>query len=261
MHYDTLERLVRNAELLLDSNYYDLAAASRNVGSTRRSLVKALSGSTDYPIVAEVKMASPSNDNISIHDPEVLISKYLNGGASALSVLTEPNFFKGSLKLLESASSHSVPVIMKDFVISNKQIDAAAIHGASAVLLIQRLFSHGMVKANRDDLIDHAHRHGLEVLLEAADLAELSECLDSNADVIGINQRDLRTMIIRPGMGARLLKDLPRKTKPIIVMSGIGTREQVIETRESGAAGVLIGTELASSDDPEIKLKGLVVPR
>ena len=99
------------------------------------------------------------------------------------------------------------------------------------------------------------------MLLEAADEVELLQCLKSRADVVGINQRDLRTMVIEQGKGVRLLNNLAHKTKPIIVMSGITTQEQVIATRKSGAAGVLIGTELASSDDPEGRLRGLVVPR
>ena len=261
MQEDKLEKLVRNAELLLASNYYDVATASSYVRSTRRSFVKALAASQNFPIVAEVKLASPSNCSISSHDPEELIKKYLKGGAVALSVLTEPKFFKGSLELLEIASMNPVPVLMKDFIVSRNQIDAAARHGASAVLLIQKLFSSRMVKVQRDGLIGYAHDRGLEVLLEAADEVELLQCLKSAADVVGINQRDLRTMAIEQGKGVRLLNNLAHKTKPIIVMSGFVTREQVIETRDSGAAGVLIGTELSSSDDPERRLRELVVPR
>ena len=144
-------------------------------------------------------MASPSSGSISGHDPEQLMSHYLRGGATALSVLTEPKFFKGSLQLLAVASSHPVPVLMKDFVISRNQIDAAARHGASAVLLIQRVFSSRMVAVRRDALIGYAHDRGLEVLLEAADEVELLQCLKSPADVVGINQRDLRTMEHRTG--------------------------------------------------------------
>ena len=261
MQEDTLAKLVRNAELLVASNYYDAEAASSYVPTTRRSLAMALNASLSYPIVAEVKNASPSNPSISVHDPEVLISKYLKGGAAALSVITEPKYFKGSLQLLEVASVHRVPVLMKDFIICRKQIDAASRHGASAILLIQKIFSSRLAKVTRESLMDYAHDRGLEVLLEAADEVELLQCLKSRADVVGINQRDLRTMAIEPGKGVRLLNNLAHKTKPIIVMSGITTREQVIATRKSGAAGVLIGTGLASSEDPEGRLKGLVVPR
>lgn len=261
MQEDTLEKLVRNAELLVASNYYDVATAGSFVRSSRRSLAGALASSPHFPIVAEVKLASPSNGSISSHRPEDLIERYLNGGAVALSVLTEPKFFKGSLELLETASMHPVPVLMKDFVISKNQIDAAVRHGASAVLLIQKVFSSRMVRTQRDALIGHAHDRGLEVLLEAEDEVELLQCLKSSADVVGINQRDLRSMTIEPGKGVRLLNNLAHKTKPIILMSGVRSREQVLAARESGAAGVLIGTELASSADPEARLRELVVPR
>jgi indole-3-glycerol phosphate synthase len=261
MPEDTLEKLVRNAELLLASNYYDVATASSFVRSPRRSLAGALASSPNFPIVPEIKMASPSNGSISAHRPEELIEGYLRGGAVALSVLTEPKFFKGSLELLEVASAQPVPVLMKDFIISKNQIDAAVRHGASVILLIQKLFSLRMVKANRDALIAHAHDRGLEVLLEAEDEVELLQCLKSPADVIGINQRDLRTMVIERGKGVRLLSNLAHKTKPIIVMSGLCNREQIMAARDSGAAGVLIGTELASSGDPEGRLRDLVVPR
>jgi indole-3-glycerol phosphate synthase len=169
MEENTLERLVHNAELLLASNYYDAAAAGTYGRASRRSLAKAITGSKKFPVIAEVKIASPTNRSISAHDPEVLISAYLNGGAAALSVLTEPKYFKGSLQLLELAAMHPVPVLMKDFVISRNQIDSAVNYGASAVLLIQRIFSSRMVKVQRDDLIRFAHERGLEVLLEAAD--------------------------------------------------------------------------------------------
>lgn len=261
MRENTLEELVKNAELLLASNYYDIETATPYIRPIRRPLAKALQCSEQFPIIAEVKMASPSSGSISGHDPEQLMSHYLRGGATALSVLTEPRFFKGSLQLLAVASSHPVPVLMKDFVISRNQIDAAARHGASAVLLIQRVFSSRMVAVRRDALIGYAHDRGLEVLLEAADEVELLQCLKSPADVVGINQRDLRTMEIEPEKGVRLLSNLAHKTKPIIVMSGISAREQVIEARDAGAAGVLIGTELAAADDPESRLRGLVVPR
>jgi indole-3-glycerol phosphate synthase len=261
MQEDTLERLVRNAELLLASDYYDIEAVTPYIRPVRRSLAKALLCSEHFPVIAEVKMASPSNGAISLHEPDRLIANYLKGGASALSVLTEPRFFKGSLKLLDEAASHPVPVLMKDFIISKNQIDAAARHGASAVLLIQKLFSSRMVSVHRDSLIGYAHDRGLEVLLEASDEVELLQCLKSSADVVGINQRDLRTMVIEEGRGVRLLNNLAHKTKPIIVMSGITTREQVVEVRDCGAAGVLIGTELAASGDPEGRLRSLVVPR
>jgi indole-3-glycerol phosphate synthase len=261
MQEDTLQRLVRNAELLLASNYYDTGTAAPSVRPVRRSLSRSLHCANDFPIIAEVKMASPSNGNISSHGPESLMADYLRGGATALSVLTEPKFFKGSMELLEMASARPVPVLMKDFIISKDQIEAAARNGASAVLLIQRLFSSRMVKVRRDTLIAFAHDRGLEVLLEAADEVELLQSLKSHADVVGINQRDLRNMEIEQGKGVRLLNNLVHKTKPIIVMSGISTREQVTEVRDSGGAGVLIGTELAGSDDPEAKLRDLVVPR
>ena len=259
---DTLEKLVRNAELLIASNYYEVES-----GQFIRSRPPADRWSRRLPVSNRTRSWQRSRaphrpiTSISAHDPEVLISNYLQGGATALSVLTEPKFFKGSLQLLEVASLNPVPVLMKDFIVSNNQIDAAARHGASAILLIQKLFSSHMVKVRRDSLIGYAHERGLEVVLEAADEVELLQSLKSSADIVGINQRDLRTMDIEQGKGVRLLNGLVHKTKPIIVMSGITTQEQVIATRDCGAAGVLIGTELASSDDPEKRLRGLVVPR
>lgn len=261
MKEDTLEKMVRNAERLIASKYYNEKPANTYVLSTRRSLAAALAASETYPIIAEIKNASPTSPAISIHDPAVLITKYLNGGAVALSVITEPKFFKGNLALLEVAAVHPVPVLMKDFIISREQIDAAVIHGASAILLIQRIFSSRMVQVTRETLMDYAHDKGLEVVLEASDEVDLLQCLKSRADVVGINQRDLRTLAVEQGRGVRLLKNLPHKTKPIIVMSGITTRDQVNETKKAGAAGVLIGTELASSDDPQNRLKALVVTR
>ncbi len=151
--------------------------------------------------------------------------------------------------------------MMKDIIISAEQIDAAAELGASAVLLIQSIFSDDLVPTDRDELIDRAHARGLEVVLESADEDELSDASRSRADILGINQRDLHDLSMDKEKGIKLLPHRDTRDRAIIVMSGIEDRDQVIRLRDAGADAVLIGTSLSRAKDPEKMLRTMVVPR
>ena len=131
---DQLERLVENARGLVADGYYDRAGPL----SPGPSLAGALRSCPGFPIIAEVKMSSPSLGNISPHGPQRLVRDYVGAGAAAISVLTEPNRFRGSLDSLLLASAEKVPLLMKDIIVSSEQIRAGATRGASAVLQIGR---------------------------------------------------------------------------------------------------------------------------
>jgi len=251
---DILRELVAGTRALLAAGYYD----QQGDGAPGPSLVRALERHPYFPIIAEVKLASPSRGVIANHAPEALIDAYVKGGAAGLSVLTEPRRFGGSLDTLAKAASTGRPVLMKDFVIDERQLRAGASRGASAVLLIQKVFAHGLAQG-RDGLIELAHAHGLEVVLEAGDLNELGKARGSEADVIGINQRDLSTMSIDASLGERLL--VPADDRPVVVMSAIERREQVMRLRDRGATAVLVGSSLSSANDPNAALAALAVPR
>jgi indole-3-glycerol phosphate synthase len=253
---DLLEQLVQDAERTVSSGYYDVPLASAR--GPRLSSV--LHGNRAFPIIAEVKIASPSRGRLSSHAPDGLIDSYVSGGAAALSVLTEPVRFLGSLEALRTAAGTGLPVLMKDFIVSERQMDAAVAVGAGTVLLIQEVFDI-VPRARRDELISYAHRLGLEVLLEAASSSSLIDAIRSEADVLGINQRDLRTFEIDRYKGARLLPLALTASRPVVVMSGLEGRRTIEEVRDLGASAALVGGKLASSDDPRAALRELEVPR
>lgn len=255
MPRDVLRELIANTRTLLSAGYYEDADS----GTPGPSLVRALRRHPLFPIIAEVKLASPSHATLSPHGPSELIDAYVRGGAAAFSVLTEPNYFRGSLDNLVLASGTGLPVLMKDFVIDEMQLRAAAGRGASSILLIQGVFSRGLAHG-RDELIELARSYGLETVLEAGDLAELEEAQKSEADIMGINQRDLATMNVHAGLAERLLEYYDGD-RPAVVMSAIENPAQVRRLRDRGASAVLIGSSLSSAVDPKAALDALAVSR
>ncbi len=254
---DKLTELVRNAEALVSRDYYG-QGARRYEGV---SLSRALTAHPNFPIIAEVKLASPSMGRLSPHGPRKLIDDYVKGGAAALSVLTEPHFFHGSLKNLELGRQSGLAMLMKDIVISEDQVRAASLHGASAVLLIQEVFDEIISPGRRDDLIDCAHNWGLEVVLEATSEEGLQRARTSEADLLGINQRDLRTLKLDLTKAMAFLPLLSDEERPVIIMSGIGSREVIEGVRDHGGDAVLIGGHLSSSKDAEETLRAMEVQR
>jgi len=258
---DRLSLLVRNAEELVDCGYYAKGNARQARGATgrRASLVGALSSMDPFPIIAEVKLASPTAGRLGAHVAEELIEDFSCGGAAALSVITEPRYFLGSLRYLEMAARTGLPVMMKDFVVSTEQLGAASRLGASAVLLIQGVFDRDLAKG-RDRLVEEAHRAGLEVVLESSCLEELEGALDSSADVIAYNQRDLRSF--RPGRDPveKALAIMRNDGRPTLAMSMMDTVDDVRRVRDLGASGALIGSALSGSPCPREKLLSLRMP-
>ncbi len=258
---DRLSLLVRNARELVDCGFYSNGNRHfRDGPEGRASLTDALRSPENFPIIAEVKLASPTAGMLGAHMAEELIGDYLLGGAAALSVITEPRYFLGSLRHLELAARTGMPVMMKDFVVDGEQVEAASRLGASAVLLIQGVFDRHLA-VGRDALIEKAHHLGLEVVLESSSLEELEKALDSRADVIAYNRRDLRTF--RPGQDlmAQALEMVRSDGRPALAMSMLDSAEDVRKMRELGASGVLIGSALSGSPCPKEKLLSLRMPR
>lgn len=256
-----LKELIENAQELVRSGYYDVPE-----GSTRScrvpSLIHALREHPTFPIIAEVKISSPSNPRVSKHDALELIGCYRHGDAAAISVLTEPNHFRGDLALLPCAASTGLPSLMKDIIVSERQVEAGGRLDASAILLIEKVNGSRPSAIDLDGLIYRAHQLGMEVLLEVSDEEELRNALRRDADLIGINQRNLATMEIDRSKGKRLLRVCKERTsRPVVVMSGIDDRDQVRTFRDLGASAVLVGASLSCSPDPLTKLEELGVGR
>ena len=206
----------------------------------RRSFTGALRA-PGVSIIAEVKRRSPSKGPIR---PDLLVAPlvaaYQAGGAAAISVLTESDHFGGSLDDLgAAASSTSLPLLRKDFVIDPYQIHEARAHGASAVLLIAALLDDHEVRL----LSDLATQLGLDVLLEVHDVTEMARALDLGAALIGINNRDLRTFEVSLETSLRLAELVPAGAL-LVSESGIERRADVERLAAAGVDAVLVGESL-----------------
>ena len=205
-------------------------------------------------VIAELKKASPSKGMIreDLNVP-VLAESLKDAGAAALSVLTEPFFFKGGLNNLRlAAETVSIPLLRKDFIFDPYQILEAKANGASAVLLIAAMLNADEFKR----LLDFAHQYGLAVLGEAHMESELE--IASAADLVGVNARDLKTFSTSLERSAELIAKLKSCGKPVIAESAVRTQEDILMLQNAGASGFLIGETLMRAADPGAKLKELL---
>lgn len=208
----------------------------------------------DIALICEVKRASPSKGIISEKFDYLTIAKdYENAGANAISVLTEPEFFKGSdLYLREIKKQVSIPVLRKDFTIDSYQIYEAKIIGADAILLICALLDTVKLK----EYIKIADRLGLSALVEAHTEEEIHSALNAGARMIGVNNRNLHTFEIDMMTSIRLKKLVPDEIV-FVSESGIRTTSDIDRLRQNGIDAVLIGETLMRSNDKKTMLEML----
>ncbi len=210
-------------------------------------------------VVAELKRSSPSKGVLDASlDAGARTALYVEGGATALSILTEPSRFGGSLSdLREARRAVQVPLLRKDFITDVVQLLEARAYGASAALLIARALAPEELAL----LASEAVAIGLTPLIEVRDERELERGLRVSRAVIGVNNRDLETLVIHPETGGRLIPMVPRE-RIAIFESGITDAAGVQVAAAAGADAVLIGSVLSTSDDPLTLLRALVaVPR
>ena len=206
-------------------------------------------------VIAELKQASPSKGLIRADFQPVPLALELEAaGAAALSVLTEPNYFLGSLEYLTAVTDRvKLPVLRKEFIFDPYQILEARRSGAAAVLLIAAL----LPQAELLRLAEYALRLGMDVLGEAHNAEEVARLLDSPVTLIGVNARDLRTFATDLGGVAELLKPIPPERLPI-AESAITSAADLRRLREAGAQGFLIGETLMRAPSPGAKLRELL---
>ena len=198
-------------------------------------------------IIAEIKRASPSIGEISPHlDPVKLALSYVQGEASALSVLTDFEGFGGSLKDLQDITSKipHIPILRKDFIFHPLQMAEAVLVGASAILLIVSVVGNHL-----KSLIREATRLGLETLVEVHNLEELEIAIAANCPIIGINHRNLSTFKVDLSL-SKILRPLIPSSIITVAESGIHTSSLAVEMQELGYNAVLIGEALVRSKDP-----------
>lgn len=207
-------------------------------------------------IIAEVKKASPSEGNIKEVNPEEQAKLYERAGAIAISVLTDSNYFKGSLEDLKKVrNTVKLPLLRKDFTVDKLQILEAKAFGADIVLLIVRMLSEKELK----ELINFSKELGISPLVEVFTLEEAKRAIDQGAEIIGINNRDLQTFKIdlnRTRELAPKIKDMGAKF--VISESGISKREEILDLMNYQVDAFLVGTSLMKSANPYKKLKELL---
>jgi indole-3-glycerol phosphate synthase len=225
-----------------------------------RSLAQALSGPS-LGLIAEVKRASPSRGVLRADlDPKALVRTYASSGAAAISVLTEEQHFQGSLDDLEAVRAVldgrgglRPPLLRKDFLFDAYHLFEARVYGADAVLLIAAILKRGLLA----ELLALAGTLGLDCLVEVHDEQELERALAADAQIIGINNRDLRTFEVDLAVSERLRPLIPQD-RVVVAESGIHTRADVERLRALGVNAVLIGEALVTADDPAAKIREVV---
>ena len=226
--------------------------------SPRRSLRRAIAATNFLPIIAEVKYRSPAEGPIRRAEGAAGMARlYARGGAVAISVLTEEKHFEGRLGFVPDVKDAvGIPVLMKDIFLDPVQIDAAERIGADAVLLIAGLFTRALSAASLQEMIAHSHSRGLEVLLETHTAEEYLMAGQTEADLVGINNRNLDTLEVSLDTSYRLLSNYPR-VKPVVCESGIKTRKEAVSLIKAGANALLIGSTLMRSRDPTESIRRL----
>jgi indole-3-glycerol phosphate synthase len=222
--------------------------------STRRPFAEALR--SHHPaIIAEIKKASPSKGIIQAHfHPSSIALAYQAGGAACLSVLTDHQYFQGSLTDLEAArAAVNLPVLRKDFTIHPVQIFEAAAHHADAILLIAAVLSYEQLH----DLQQVAASVGLAAIVEVHDAQDLAKAVDSGATLIGVNNRNLETFQVTLETSLALAPLIPHDVTSISE-SGIHTKADLDLLQGAGYSAFLVGESLMRSNDPETSVKALL---
>jgi indole-3-glycerol phosphate synthase len=256
----------RAAQALASESY---AALERRAKTAARGPRLMLS-ERGFDVIAELKLTSPAAGRLAAQNEDWLkrVTAYAQGGAAAVSVLTEPSRFDGSLEHLRQASAalapFNVPTMRKDFLVDPYQVLEARAAGAGGVLLIVRMLSPSQMQ----HLLDAAAEHQLFVLLEAFDADDLNAARELLASrnpagsgaqdiLVGINSRDLQTLEVVPERFAELAPRLPRD-RPTVAESGVACAADAVRMMRLGFRLALIGTALMSRDDPRQLLREIL---
>ncbi|OFW79439.1 MAG: hypothetical protein A2Z48_08410 [Actinobacteria bacterium RBG_19FT_COMBO_70_19] len=218
-----------------------------------RGFAGALWSAKPVAVIAEVKRSSPSAGRIAEADPAAQARVYEAAGAAAVSVLTEPRHFDGSLADLRAVHlATSLPVLRKDFLVHPAQLMEARVEGADAVLLIAAALSPNELEA----MLATAQDLGLGALVEVHSEEDLDKAVATSAKVVGVNARDLETLEVDPDRALGLLERVP-DDRIAVAESGISERAQVERAVRAGARAVLVGEALMRAEDPGAKLREL----
>ncbi len=254
-YLDEIIRWHLDEKVIADLNENEILRISAST-SPSKLFSSAIISQENISVIAEIKKKSPSLGYI---NKEVLVGRqalrYKRGGAACISVLTDGNFFDGKNEdLLTVRSNVDLPILRKDFVVRRLDVFESKVIGADAILLIVAALSDSDLK----EFISLAKELNMEALVEIHDLTELDRAIDAQAEIIGVNQRDLYTFEVDRSRALKLAEQIPN-TLVKVAESGIKDRSDIIELESAGYDAVLIGELLMKSEDCEVELRNLMV--
>jgi len=253
---DMLQKLANNSQKAIDGGVYRI---SEKLPGSKNNIIDSIKKNKHASLITEIKFSSPSLGNIrDISDPVDIAKSMVQGGAIGLSILTQPHLFNGSPKYFQKIRRHvNIPLLMKDIIIDKKQIDAAEKMGADCILLIQSIFDKKFA-VGIDEFISYAHKKNIMVLLEAHTKNEFIRSVQTDADILGINNRNLDTLEIDLNTTKEILSD--RKEKRIIISeSGIESTRDVRFLHKCGADAFLVGSSIMKNRDIKGHVEKLVL--
>jgi indole-3-glycerol phosphate synthase len=251
-----LQKLTQNSQLAIEDGVYNIA---QKMPKSKMNIIDNIRKNEHASLITEIKFSSPSLGNIrKISDPVKIAKMMVAGGAIGLSVLTQPYLFNGSPEYFQKIrKAIQVPLLMKDIVVDKIQIDAAEKLGADCILLIQSIFDKKLV-TDIDEFISYAHKKNLMVLLESHTKKEFINSTETNADLLGINNRNLDTQEINLETTKKILKNR-EECRIILSESGIESANDIRVLHSYGADAFLVGSSIMKSKDIKGHVKKLVL--
>ena len=262
-----VKSLVENSYKSIDEGLYNITNIdySHEALNLKKNILD-LKGKNKIPIITEIKFSSPSKGVIMNRENANLLSisrEMIKSGAVGLSVLTQKYLFNGSLNnFVIIRNDTSIPMLMKDIIVSEIQLDCAKKIGADYILLIMTIFDKNFAEGDLDKFVNYAHKKGLNILFEVHHEDEFNEILKFNLDkkdLIGINNRNLDNLKIDLQTTEKLLKKYDKGKNIIVSESGINNSDQIKQLKNAGADAFLIGTSIMEENKPiGIKIKELI---
>jgi indole-3-glycerol phosphate synthase len=253
----SLNRLVDNSYEAIDQGVYETKQLfTHDIISLR----KAITLCAHAPIITEVKFSSPSQGRIrNKTEPAEIAKTMVDSGAIAISVLTQPSLFDGSIEDLATIRKAlpRIPLLMKDITVSTVQIDAGKKVGADCVLLIKSIFDRNLAEESMEKLLEYAKKRGLEVLVEVHTEKEFGEAIKAKNDLVGINNRNLNNLQVNITNTEKLLKSYNKGKSLIISESGISNPKDIQYLKTAGADAFLVGTSIMQTPDIGAKISEL----
>lgn len=264
-----LKTLVKNSFKAIDDGMYEINGDREYSNHTCLSLRNNILQCRLNPLLTEIKYASPSNGTLVEYNEmkvEEIAMTMERAGAIGISILAQPYLFNGSIdNILKARKYVTVPILMKDIVVSDVQIKAAKKAGADCILLIKTVFDSNLSEGSLETLAEYARKIGLEVILETHDEVEFNEAVKSNSkskrpfSLIGINNRNLNTLEVDLNTTVQILSEASKGNNIVISESGIKDPKDIIKLKSAGADAFLIGTTLMEKfKDMGQKIKELV---